>query len=495
MDRYPRVEPLPRAGRYPGDSPEGPWGRSGRARLFGLVSGVTLAIGLIWTLLQPVVYRSSATVLMSAPSAIDAEVTEADIQSVAIQRKILLGEEITRRLGEELDADQVSGLDLNELGQLLRVDPLPDTNLVEMSAKGEEKELLPGLVNSWIDVYLAVRAEEIEQRKQHTMQVVQEELDNLVVKLEQARGALDQYRSRYEIISAERQENEVLARLDGLNKALNNAIEEEVKTRAYLDTLVIAIEKGAQVVPQSERRGVEELDKELRELEAQMLELTQRYTMDYINKQPQLRAVPERIAELKGALARALSQGRAAELANASQAQAAAEQAVADLRRKLDEHKEEVAEFNSIYATHEALVEDLASLEELNRDTQARLVQVEVRQVDKYPQVSVIERPKADSVRIGPDYLILLGGTLAAALALGIFSVWLYGFLSPRSAQPAYVTLSGVHLYPQEVSGELAYTTRPDPRLEATDTPRLEEQGTSTPEEGEPKPSDEGKST
>ena len=257
MDRYPRVEPLPRAGRYPGDSPEGPWGRSGRARLFGLVSGVTLAIGLIWTLLQPVVYRSSATVLMSAPSAIDAEVTEADIQSVAIQRKILLGEEITRRLGEELDADQVSGLDLNELGQLLRVDPLPDTNLVEMSAKGEEKELLPGLVNSWIDVYLAVRAEEIEQRKQHTMQVVQEELDNLVVKLEQARGALDQYRSRYEIISAERQENEVLARLDGLNKALNNAIEEEVKTRAYLDTLVIAIEKGAQVVPQSERPGVE----------------------------------------------------------------------------------------------------------------------------------------------------------------------------------------------------------------------------------------------
>ena len=30
-------------------------------------------------------------------------------------------------------------------------------------------------------------------------------------------------------------------RLDGLNKALNNAIEEEAKTRAYLDTLREAI--------------------------------------------------------------------------------------------------------------------------------------------------------------------------------------------------------------------------------------------------------------
>ena len=55
---------------------------------------------------------------------------------------------------------------------------------------------------------------------------------------------------QHEIISVERQENEVLARLDGLNKALNNAIEEEAKTRAYLDTLREAITRGAQVVPQ-----------------------------------------------------------------------------------------------------------------------------------------------------------------------------------------------------------------------------------------------------
>ncbi len=128
----------------------------------------------------------------------------------------------------------------------------------------------------------------------------------------------------------------------------------------------------------------------------------------------------------------------------------------------------------TIYATHQALAEDLASLEQLNRDTQARLVQVEVRQVEKYPQVSVIERPGRESKRIGPDYLLLLGGTLGAALGLGIFSVWLYGFLSPKRDQPAYVTLSGVHLYPQEVSGQLGYSTQPDPRLSQDSTPRLE---------------------
>ncbi len=476
MDTNPKMEPRPRSERYL-DNPEEPWHRSTRARLFGLVAGLTLVFGVIWTLSQPVVYRSSATVLMSAPTAIDAKVSEADIQSVAIQRKILLGEDITRRLADELDTTWALGLDAVELRQLLQVNPVPDTNLVEMSAQGSDGEILPLVVGSWIDVYLAVRAEDIEQRKSQTLLVVQDELDGLAEKLEQARSALDDYREKHEIISVERQENEVLARLDGLNKALNNAIEEEAKTKAYLDTLRAAIAGGAQVVPQGDRRDVEAMDTELRELQVQMLEMSKRYTPEYIEKQPQLRAIPERIEELKAKLARALSQGRAAELANATQAHAAAQQTAADLQRKLDQHKQEVAQFNTIYATHQALAEDLASLEQLNRDTQARLVQVEVRQVEKYPQVSVIERPGRESERIGPDYLLLLGGTLVAALGLGIFSVWLYGFLSPKRDQPAYVTLSGVHMYPQDVSGQIAYSTQPDPRLSQDSTPRLEKSG------------------
>jgi polysaccharide biosynthesis transport protein len=476
METNPRLEPLGRFDRYPPEAPAESWHRSGRARLFILVFGLVLVIGLIYTLLQPAVYRSSATVLMSAPSAIDAEVSAADIQSVAIQRKILLGEDITGRLVAELADTEGIRRDASDMRGLLQVDPVPDTNLVEMYAQGSDDELLPLLVNNWIDVYLAIRGEDIEQRKQQTLQIVQDELDGLAGKLTEAREALEQYRQEHEIISMERQENEVLARLDGLNKALNNAIEEEAKTRAYLDTLRQAITRGAQVVPPGERRGVEELDKELRELQAQYLELTKRYTPEYIEKEPQLRAIPVRIGELKAALARALSQGKDAELANATQAHAAARQTVVALQRQLDEHKQRVSEFNTIYATHEALVEDLAGLEQLNRDTQARQIQVEVRQVEKYPQVSVIERPGAESERIGPDYFLLLGGTLGAALGLGVFSVWLMGFLSPKPAQPAYVTLTGVHMYPQD-GGQLGYTNQPDPRLAQDSTARLEGHG------------------
>ena len=472
----PRVEPLPRFERYRDPGEGAPWRQSGKVKLFAITSGAVLLLGLFWTLLQPVVYRSSATVLMSAPTAIDAVVSEANIQNVAIQRTILLGEDITRRVLDEFAVQFEAQLVAGYLRDVLRVDPVPDTNLIEMIAQGADEEVLPDLVSTWIDVYIAARAQDIEQRKDSTLQQVQEEIDGLAIKIEQARDALEEYREQNNIISAKREENEVLARLDGLNKALNTAIEEEVKTKVYLETLRESIKQGQVVIPQGDIRSLQSLENELGQLRAEMLEMTKRYTKGYIQKQPALRAIPERIAELEAELAAQLSEGQAVELANAEQAYSAAKRAVLELQQKLDEHKRKVSEFNRIYATHEALVEDLAGLEELNRETQERLVQVQVRQVDKYPQVSVIERPGV-AERIGPDYLLLLGSTLAAALGCGILSVWLYGFLGHDKAPPAYVTLQGVHMYPQEASGQLAYSGRPDPQLQQSDARLLKGEG------------------
>ena len=460
----PGVEPLSRLERYPDPGEQSPWHRSAKVKLFAVTFGIVFALGIVWTLLQPVVYRSSATVLMSAPAAIDAVVSEANIQNVAIQRTILLGDEITREYWMKLAGMQEPELTATYLREVLQVDPVPDTNLIEMTAQGADEELLPTLVDTWMDVYIAARAEDIEQRKDHTEQLVQDELQGLAIKIEQARDDLELYREKNNIISAKREENEVLARLDGLNKALNTAIEEEVKAKVYLETLRESMKNGQMIIPQSDVRNVQSLQTELEQLRAEMLEMTKRYTMEYIQKQPAMRAIPERIAELEKELASRLSEGQAVELATAEQAYAVATRGLQELQQKLDEHKQKVSEFNRIYATHEALVEDLAGLEELNREGQARLVQVQVRQVDKYPQVSVIERP-GRAVRIGPDYLLLLGGTLLAALGCGILSVWLYGFLGHDKTPPAYVTLQGVHMYPQDASGQLAYTTQQDPRL------------------------------
>lgn len=483
-DRQPHRIEAP-AGMTPGHWEE-PWSRSPRVRLFGLVAGTVLVAGLIWVALQPAVYRVSASVLMSAPVALDAEAAEADIQTVAIQRRILLGERVITGTRDRFNTGSGQSLRRTELTSMLDVMPLPDTNLVEMSAQGPQGEYLPLLVNDWIDVYLELRAEEVSASKALTEARVESEMRGLDLKLEEARSALASYREEHGIISAERQENEILSRLEGLNTSLNTAREEEVKARAHLQTLEAAIRNGEPVVPGDEQRALDRLETELQTLQAEMAALERRYTLQYIDRQPQYRAMRERIEALEQEVAAAYASGQATELADARQAYAAAEQTVRDMEQQLAEQQQVASQFSGVFATYRSLVADLERLEELYREWQARIVQVEVRDFDKYPPVDVVDRPPAEAERIGPDYLMLVGAVLLAALTAGIGAVWLYGFLAPKRETPAYVTLSGVHLYPGETEAGIAYQGSQQPQLpeqrerlltEASDEPGETAQG------------------
>ncbi|MEO0436437.1 MAG: hypothetical protein AAF098_05980 [Pseudomonadota bacterium] len=448
------------------------YGRA-RRKVFLVSFLAALAVGLAYTLLQPKLYQSSSTVLMTAPTEIDAELVDVDVQGVAIQRRVLTGSEITRSLAELLEQDYALALTPLELRSLLTVQPVPETNLLELHATGDEPDILPPVVESWIDVYTGVRARDIEQRRSRTLVEVQTELTSLANKLSEARLALDEFRNENEIVSMERQENAVLAELDGLNQALNNAIETEVNAEAYLNTLQASLDAGEQFVPEQERSGVAAMTKQLAILRTRLGELRARYTDDYIAKDPRLREIPDQIAELTESLKDAYAEGTSAELANAERDFRSARESARQLRVRLDAHKVDVANFNTIYATHEALVEDLARLEELHREAQARLVQIEVSQVDRYPQLSVIDWPSANAVRIGPSYAILLAATGLGALLTAVFAVWLHGYLNPRSQQPAFVTLSGVHMYPNDTPALVGAAAD---KLENTGTVQLEHQ-------------------
>ncbi len=465
---------------YPTTEPEPPLSGSVRAKLFVLVFLVALVIGLVVTFAQPAQYRSSATVLMSAPVAIDDDEQEANIQSVAIQRRVLLGGEVTQHLARSLSEAGYESVDTAYLRRVLSVEPVPETNLVEMTARGADGDILPALVNNWIDVYLEVRAVGIQESQQQTLRLVRDQLAGLEVKLEEARLALAQYREEHEITSAERQENEVMARLEGLNKALNNALEAEVQSRAKLQASRRAIAQGERIAPPNESERVEAMEAELAKLKQQLARITKTYTLSYVRREPRYRNIPEKIDQLESDLDKIYAKGEAKQLAKLRREYETAGKTAEELQARLDAHEKDAAQFTTIYATHQALVEDLARLEDLNRDAQARLIGVQVNPVDKYPQVSVIDRPAPDSERTGPDYRLWLGGSVLAALVLGVLSVWLYGFLAPRRNQPAFVTLSGVHMYPQDINGQLGYSTAPNPQL-AQDASKL--LGTERPED------------
>ncbi|WP_036300108.1 GumC family protein [Methylomarinum vadi] len=438
----PQIEYLSQQDRYQAEPEEressGFWSTT-RLKIFVPTFVLTLLIGLIINYARPPVYQSTATLLTSAATAIDQVSSDVDFQNVAIQRQKLLSFELLtetlERLKEHGKIPQLSNLTVSDIRAMLTVKPVDQTNLLTMQAQGPDPELLPLVINTWIDVYLAAREASVESSTQNTVTIVENELSELDRKVEQAQLELDQFRKEHDISSTTREENEVLAKLQGLNRALNDANEAVVKAKARLDAVNLAIANGQAVVPEQEQRSLSSLERRYQELKEKLAEFDKRYTREYLALQPSLKYIPEQIKKLEAEIQRKKQEGKNIVWTQASQDYYAAKQVVSDIKQQLDEHKQKAADFTTLFAKHQKLIDDLTALEEIQRETRDRLVKIESKQYEKYPQVDVVERASVNRQVVSPDYDLGALVSLAAALLFAFFSVWLTEFLNKDNAE------------------------------------------------------------
>lgn len=428
-----------------------PWYKSRRIVIFVAVFLVCALPALIYVFNRPAVYLSYATLLTVAKTAIDQSSNDADIQHVAIQKQILLGAELLAETSRRLKSGSHGGvsIDLNPdaVRQMLDVRAVAETNLIEMAAEGPDPKMLPALINTWIDVYLDARAREVSRLLGDTSQILHSELDSLSEKITIKRAELERFRRHNDIASIEREENEALARLKGLNESLNTASEEEVKAKARLDAINKAIARGQAVVPQEDTRTLSLLESRAQELREELGDLNRRYTQEFLNLSPTLKVIPEQLALLEAEIKRMRQQGQAVVLSDAEQEYAAARQAAREIRAQLDAHKAKASEFSSRFVEHEALRNDLEGLESLYREGQGRLAQIEARYSGKYPQVDVIERAFLPGAPIGPNYWRDAVIAVAGSMLFSLFCVWLSEFLTRKTSTEPTVNLAGVPLY------------------------------------------------
>ena len=432
--------------------------RSHRLIIFITVFVLCAAAGLAYTYSRPAVYRSSASLLTSAMTAIDQGSVAADVQYVAIQKQLLLGRELLAETGSRLQSSAATPkLTADAIQQLLTVVPVPETNLVEIRAEGADPELLARLVNTWTDVYRDARAKDIKKSTDNTTQMIDDELQAWAEKVNAKRAELENFRHSNDISSEGSGENEPLARLNGLTSSLNKAEEDEVKAKAALDAVKSAIALGQAVVPDREQGTLQNLETRLQELQEKLADFDKKFTRDYMVKKYPYNPIPEQIKKLEAEIKKQRDYGKRIVLTEASGNYTATQQTVADIRAQLVEQKKQAAVFTTKFAEYQALKADLENLERLYRETQERLVKIETSQKEKYPQLTVIDRAYASSLPIRPDYrrdaLIALAGSLFA----GLFAVWLVDYLSPKQEPPAPINLSGIHLYNPAAADRLAY--------------------------------------
>ncbi len=432
----------------PPPEPTGP-ARWRRWKVFFSVLLLASAVGLAIVYGRDPIYRSAASILTVKPKAVDRRSEEADIEHVAIQGRLLLGEELLGRLAQGLakEGDEdIAGLD--QLRSMLSVVPVPETNLLELRAEGEYPEQLQRAVNRWAESYEGFRAEEIEVATGRTTAELTDEQAQLQLKIEAARAELLSFRETHDIVSLERDENRSLATLKGLNNSLNKARETLVEARARKMAIDEAIAKGETVIPSEQKNDMTRMQLDVERTRARVADLKQKYTQRYIDRDPVLKNLPGMLTEMERELVRALELGKRTVKDEAQQDVATAEASVTALERELIEHQDKVQKFTERFKEFKAMEEGLAGLEELVNENKTRLAQIEAQNLKKYPPIQVVEWARVPSRPIYPDYERDLMIALAAALGLALFVTWLVEYLSERS-RPSHATpYLGVRIYP-----------------------------------------------
>jgi len=404
------------------------WGNT-RLRLFIASFLVSLIIGLIINYSRPAVYSSNATLLTSAATAVDQASRDVDIQHVIIQKQKLLGIELLSETLARVNSADMPDLTLLDVRNILNVEAIEGTNLINMTALGPEPEILSVVINTWIDVYLEARALSVKNAASNTVERVKSELTELKLKIERAEDELGMFRQEHDISSISREENELPATLISLTTAFNTANEEVLKTKAKLDAINQAIANGQAVVPKQDQDSLTELEREYRELTAILAEFDENFTRDFLQYKGSMKYIPEQIKKLEQQIKRKREIGKGIVSTEAGQNYYAARQVVGKIRQQLDQHKEKAVKFTSIFSRHQALMDDLESMQLMMREIQDRLLKIENKQFEKYPQVDVVERASVNRQAISPDYNLGLFIVLIISTSLAFFTVWFKGYL------------------------------------------------------------------
>jgi len=482
-ERLPQVE-IVTQGQLPGQA-RAPSRRVHRVRVFIVVFLAGLVFGQAFNLLRAPVYRSSATVLTVAQPAVDETtlVGQLDVQHVAVQQQLLLGRPLLEKTLSRLEASgEAERFDLHEVPDfqhMLSVGQVPSTHLVKLSAEGAEPELLPTLVNGWIESYAEYREQAINKEVGDTLSALRGQFEELGARLEKKRLEIDDFRIRHEILSQGRSENQAHAKLKSLTEALNRAREREVESRAQLASIEEAVEKNESVVPKSEQQSLINRQVELQTLKDELNGFEERYTGAYKSVNKRYKELPRLIKDLESAIRNTIGKGQQMMVTQARHELRRSMAEIKELEQQLEEHKRKATEFTSRFAQQQAMASDLEGLEELHRELEQRMAQIETKSLEKYPQVRVVEWGYQPDSPLSPDYLFDGLLVLVGSLILGIFAVWLVDYLYrvPGEFQTVTVPLSGVRVY-----------TEPEKVLPSASVQPLQMSGQRAPELDAPMP-------
>jgi succinoglycan biosynthesis transport protein ExoP len=458
--------------------------RRSRRRAITFVSALlfALASGLIYVYARPPEYRAIAR-LKIAPAAMVSEASDArsspkvgsDATSFLSEVQILtsrpLLETAFERLGEKGATPDLGADPVSELQRILRAEPIPGTQIVELTADSRQQTLVAPLVNTVIDLYREQATTSYRDSAISTYSDVRDEIGKLDQETQAKRQAVDAFRTQYDIVSIEHKENDVLAQIAGLSQSYTEARNRVAKAQAHLQALQNSINAGKVVVRPKDDPVLADIEQRASVLREQWQELQRRFTPTYLAFDATARSLQARLDALESQLKTQRAASARIALAEAQEEVAAAQAATQQLSHDVAENQKQAQEFTSHLNQYKALQQDLDHLEGMNRAALDRLAKLQASEKQRAPRVDVLQTASPSLTPYWPDYNRDALIAVAGSVLFGLFAAWFADFLFGPHTLPAVPTITLQHSWIPMLQGRDAVTPRA--MLAVPDTARL----------------------
>jgi uncharacterized protein involved in exopolysaccharide biosynthesis len=432
-----------------------------RIAVFSTVFLVGCALSLAYTIFRPAEYRAAARLEIVAGStnalAENGRNPFLTVVQVLISRPVL--EKAVARLGNSDDVSKELGPDpVQGLGRMLSTERVEGTQVVRVQAQGTNRELLPRLVNTLTDVYREHLAAAYKTSVGSGNTQLRDEVHVLDQQVAAKRQEVEAFRARYDIVSAERDENQLLSTVKGLGESLNDTNADVAAAEGHLRGVRNAIAAGEVLGGPKNNPTLADIEKRGSQLREQLHELELRFTPQYLDLDPAAKAMRGRLANLEQQMGSERAAGQRAALVEAQQQLTSAREAAERLQQQLNGNKQAAQAFATRLNEYKAMQEDLGHLEQLHRGAIERLAQLEAGEAENAPRVEVLEAATVPQEPIYPPYL-LAGIGAAASLVLGIFAVRFVEFFARPDPAPEPPFLQP--FWPQPLTRDALTARRP----------------------------------
>lgn len=416
-------------------------GNRRRLRVFLAAFLTVLTIGLAFTYARPAEYRAQAQIAVKtavpvtsvAPATprsatVTTLASDANAGSLQTEASILVSRPlIEAMLGKlrqqgiavpEFGPEPVSGIQA-----ALTAEPVADTSLINLTVTGPQYAHLPAILNALIEAYSRQTFESYAASASSESGTLRQELEHLEQRLDDKKNVLEEFRQSADIVSGERDENQILARVKGLSVSLNVVNEKIAEAEGRVRSLRESQAAGRATIRVRDNPTLAGLEARASQLRESLREQERLYTPQFMAMDPNVRGMQSRLANLDRQIAE--QQGSSGQIALAEAENVLAENRLSRqrLQQKIAEERSAVHAFARTFSTFKSMEEELAQLEASRRSLSERLLRTETSETSRMPSIQVIETASASTEPWRPNYSRDAGISVAVALAAGLLAM------------------------------------------------------------------------